>query len=74
MIKILQANLNRSKVANDLLHQIAREKDADLLLISEQYVYGQTSPWYSDDLGTAAIWIPNPGSQGIRMGNARSRC
>lgn len=66
MTRILQANLNRSRVANDLLHQIAREKDADLLLISEQYVYGQTSPWYSDDLGTAAIWIPNPGRVVVR--------
>lgn len=37
MIKILQGNLHRSKIVNDLLYQITFEKQADVLLLCEQY-------------------------------------
>ena len=60
MIKILQGNLHRSKTANDLLAQLVLEKDADLLIISEQYQDRNSPTWFADTLGTAAIWIPNP--------------
>ncbi|KAK2574827.1 hypothetical protein KPH14_013049, partial [Odynerus spinipes] len=41
------------------LAQICSEKAADVVLISEQYRDRDGPGWYSDDLGTAAIWIPN---------------
>lgn len=58
-MKILQCNLNRSRVADDLLSQLVRERGADMLLISEQY-REKPSSWYSDELGTSAIWVPDP--------------
>ena len=36
-LKFLQLNLGRGKDAQDLLMQTARERGADVLLISEQY-------------------------------------
>ena len=60
MAKILQANMNRSRTANELIHQIAREKQIDLILISEQYKNITSPYWISDPTNTAAIWIYNP--------------
>lgn len=57
MMKILQGNMHRSKTANDLLTQLCFEKNADLLIISEQYQQRDSSSWYADNLGTAAIWV-----------------
>lgn len=65
MTVILQANLNRSRTADNLLYQLVHEKRADVLLISEQYKNRQISAWYSDDLGTAAIWIPDQASSSV---------
>lgn len=59
MIKLLQANLNRSNVANSLLAQLVRERNVDVVMVSEQYQNSQRPTWYSDILGTAAIWISN---------------
>ena len=64
-MKILQANLNRSKAAQDLLAQIRLEKNADIIIISEQYRDGAGTGWYSDELGSTAIWIPDPQSQPV---------
>ena len=61
----LQANLNRSRTAQDLLAQISLEKNADIVIISEQHRDGARTSWYSDELGTAAIWIPDPQSQPV---------
>lgn len=61
MIRIIQGNMNRSKTADQLLHQLAIEKRAELLILSEQYNNKKSAHWYSDLLGTAAIWIPNGG-------------
>ena len=36
MSRVLQENMNRARRAGDLLEQIAREEDADILLLSEQ--------------------------------------
>lgn len=66
MIRVMQANLNRSKTANELLYQLVYEKKSDLLIISEQYQDRQLPIWYSDDLGTAAIWIPDPGKVPVK--------
>jgi hypothetical protein len=54
------SNLNRSKVANALLHQLAQEKGIDIVLISEQYSSYDSTDWYSDLTATAAIWVVNP--------------
>ena len=53
-----QENLHRSRVANELLHQMVREKGIVLLFISEQYL--QSPPdgfWHYDSTNTAAIWV-----------------
>ena len=47
-------------MANDLLAQLICEKDADLLIISEEYQNRDSQTWFSDTLGTAAIWVSNP--------------
>ncbi|XP_076549052.1 uncharacterized protein LOC143306153 [Osmia lignaria lignaria] len=52
--------MNRSRTAHDLLTQLCLEKDADIVLISEQYRDRDGTGWHSDELGTAAIWIPDP--------------
>jgi hypothetical protein len=51
--------MHRSKTADYLLHQLAVEKGAELLILSEQYRNKESTCWCSDLLGTAAIWIPN---------------
>ena len=60
MINVLQGNLHRSKTANDLLAQLAMEKKAVILILSEQYKDVDSPTWYSDILGTAAIRVLNP--------------
>ena len=57
-IKILQANTHRSKTADDLLSQLIYETGVNLLIISEQYKNKAIPGWYSDNLNTAAIYIP----------------
>ena len=42
-MKFLQLNLGRARDAQDLLMQTARERGADLLLISEQYKWSENS-------------------------------
>lgn len=59
MIRVMQANLNRSKTADSLLHQLIYEKGVDLLLLSEQYRNKDSPAWFCDLLGTAAIWVPD---------------
>lgn len=46
-------------MADDLLYQLTYEKKADVILISEQYQNRNSPRWYSDLLGTAAIWVPD---------------
>lgn len=59
-MRVLQGNLHRSRTADALLDQVKLHNDADLLIISEQYRDRSLPEWYSDNLGTAAIWIPYP--------------
>lgn len=60
MIKVLQGNLHRSRVADDLLEQIVREKEIDVVIISEQYKNKNIDNWFADRTNTAAIWLVNP--------------
>ena len=59
MTRILQANLRRSTTAQNLLDQSAREKQTDLVLISEQHHNRNQTGWYPDLTGTCAVWIRN---------------
>ena len=45
-MQFLQLNLGRGKDTQDLLMQTAREREADVLLISEQYKWSKNSAWY----------------------------
>ena len=47
-MKFLQLNLGRGKDTQDLLMQTARERGADVLLISEQYKWSAKFAWYQD--------------------------
>lgn len=69
-MKVLQANLNRSRLADDLLEQLVTELKVDLVIISEQYKNKNTARWYSDTLGTAAIWIPKLNSIVVENGGS----
>lgn len=55
MFQILQINLNRCRLAQDLLVQNACQLGVDLVIISEPY---RVLPeWMGDTTGDAAIWI-----------------
>lgn len=57
-MKIIQANMHRSKTADALLDQLLLEKRADIVVISEQYGKPKNGTWIEDTSKTAAIWIP----------------
>ncbi|XP_070141590.1 uncharacterized protein [Drosophila kikkawai] len=71
-MKILQANMHRSRTANDLLHQIVLENQFDVI-ISEQYKKREEGFWLEDDTKTAAIWIPDPTTAPHRS-DKKGRC
>lgn len=55
-LRVLQINLNHCRAAQDLLSQVTREKDIDLLVISEQYKdKEECDGWYPDTTGCAAV-------------------
>ncbi|XP_051864135.1 uncharacterized protein LOC127566215 [Drosophila albomicans] len=58
-MKILQANMHRSKTADSLLSQLVLEKAVDVVIISEQYKTPNNGTFLTDNTGTAAIWLPN---------------
>lgn len=60
-MRLLQANLHRSRTADALLGQIAVEKGVDAVIISEQYGRIARGSWFEDETGTAALWIPRSG-------------
>ena len=60
MAVVLQGNMHRSRAAHDLQVQICSEKNVDIMLVSEQYRDREGPGWYRDELGTAAIWVPDP--------------
>lgn len=56
--KIMQINLGRGREAQDLMVQKSMEENADIILISEQYVKPESYIWYEDASKKAAIMIP----------------
>ena len=59
-VKFLQLNLVRGKKAENLLMQTAREKRADVLLISERHKWSENSALYQDASRRAGILVCNP--------------
>ena len=53
-------NLRGGKTALDLLQQTAREREVDILFISEQYKKAESATWYQDKSRRAAIWLCKP--------------
>ncbi|GJQ78554.1 hypothetical protein Trydic_g11665 [Trypoxylus dichotomus] len=64
-IRVIQINMNRSRLADELLYQLAFESNTDIVLISEQYRNRDQPTWFSDPLSTSAIWISS--SRNIRV-------
>ena len=65
-IRIVQGNMHRRKVANNLLRQIQAEHEVELLLMSEQYEDPDTQTWFPDEIRTAAIWIANHAAVAVK--------
>ncbi|XP_015511261.1 uncharacterized protein LOC107218032 [Neodiprion lecontei] len=70
MINFLQLNVNKCWVTQDLMLQTAREKRADVLLLSEVNPAGAPEDWLQDNTASGAIAITNsnvplrPGGRG----------
>ena len=60
MTRILQGNLNRCALAQNLLRQHVFEEKIDVCFICEQHLNLQDRTWFADETGTAALWIVNP--------------
>lgn len=52
--------MNKSVLARNLLQQRVYEDKTDTCIISEQHTNVQNKAWFSDNSGTAAIWVSNP--------------
>ena len=59
-VKFQKLTLGRGKDAQNLLMQTARERAADVMLISEQYKWSENSACYEDASGRAGILICSP--------------
>ena len=59
-MKFLLLNLGRETDAKELLMQTARERGADMLLISEQYKWSKNSNSYQDASKRTGILVCNP--------------
>ncbi|GJQ67290.1 hypothetical protein Trydic_g8191 [Trypoxylus dichotomus] len=64
-IRVIQINTNRSRLADELLYQLAFETNTDIVLISEQYRNRDQPTWFSNPRTTSAIWISS--SRNIRV-------
>ncbi|KAG8226805.1 hypothetical protein J437_LFUL002851 [Ladona fulva] len=60
IMKILQGNMNKIRIADALLPQLLLEEEADILLLSEPYRRKDCRTWFSSTRKNIAIWIPNP--------------
>lgn len=56
-IKMLQANVNRSKSSLDLLIHQARESGSGLLLVTEPNYIPNSETWFASRDGHAAIFV-----------------
>ena len=65
-MRVLQCNLQRSRTADALLDQLAREHGVDALLVSEQYRDRDSPFWFPDSLGTAGFWARNTAEAPVR--------
>ncbi|XP_074109276.1 uncharacterized protein LOC141534031 [Cotesia typhae] len=70
MTRILQGNLNRCALAQNLLRQRVFENKTDVCFICEQYLNIEGKTWFADKMGTAAIWIVN--TKNVTVNNIRS--
>ncbi|XP_078051511.1 uncharacterized protein LOC144477651, partial [Augochlora pura] len=57
-LSIIQINLHRCKLAQDILTQYVLENNIYIVLISEPYRH--PTQWFVDDNGDAAIWVTPP--------------
>ena len=57
MAKFLQINLHLAEAAQDLLYKTAKEQEASILVVSQQYRNPDNSGWHSDNWGDAAIHV-----------------
>lgn len=57
MLKLIQANVNRSRPSLDLLINKARECDASILLVSEPNHIPDSGNWYGSTVKSSAIFI-----------------
>lgn len=60
MTRVLQGNLNRCTLAQNLLRQRVFEDKIDVCIICEQHSNLTDRTWLTDKTGTAAIWVVNP--------------
>lgn len=77
MVRFIQINLNRSPAARDMMYQVASERKADVLIISEQNRNADNSDWLTDKRNDAAILVtPRVQEQKkmIAKGNGYVRC
>lgn len=56
MIRFLQANINHSGAAQDLLLREAAQMDIDVLIVSEQHRNGKSNTWIPDISSRAAVY------------------
>lgn len=56
MDKFIQANINHSRAAQDLLLQDVLQEDVRVALVSEPYLVPDSAAWVADLSKTAAIW------------------
>ncbi|CAG5103017.1 Protein of unknown function [Cotesia congregata] len=70
MTRILQGNLNRCALAQNLLRQRVFEDKIDVCFICEQYLNIEGKTWFADETGTAAIWIVN--TKNVTVNNSGS--
>ena len=54
-MKVLQANLNHCRVAQDLLAQEVISREVDVVLVAEPYDLRQSSAWLVDEDGVAGL-------------------
>ena len=60
-IKILQINLNKCRLAQDLLEGTVERVPPDVIMIAEQNKSKSKNYWFKDCEGDAAIWITSKG-------------